>query len=81
MCVCETYGMSNGCDERCPALLEGDCDIVDEVIDHLKYGVRLGYIDENKYKKIIKLYTNTIIMTDNGCKLIKDTESTCKSIW
>lgn len=36
MTVCEEYGMTAGCDENCPALLDGKCPIQDEIIEILK---------------------------------------------
>ena len=31
--VCHNYGIMNGCDERCPALLVGDCRNVYDAIE------------------------------------------------
>lgn len=31
--VCHNYGIVNGCDEGCPALLDGDCEQPEEALE------------------------------------------------
>lgn len=48
--ICHNYGIMSGCDEGCPALLDGDC-------EEYKEALKKCDISDEERKKIIKLYT------------------------
>ena len=47
---CFNYGSVGGCDEGCPALLDGRCEIPNEAI-------KVCDISENEREEILKLYS------------------------
>ncbi len=50
MSVCDDCGINSGCDENCPALLDGDCTVPLEALE-------VCDIDEEEKAKILELYT------------------------
>ena len=48
--VCHNYGIMSGCDEGCPALLSGDCEVPKDAIECCD-------VDDNERKQILELYT------------------------
>ena len=34
---CEEYGMERGCDDNCPVLREGQCEVADELHDNINH--------------------------------------------
>lgn len=47
--VCHNYGIMNGCDEGCPALLAGDCEVPKDAIEFCD-------VDGDERKQILELY-------------------------
>lgn len=47
--VCHNYGVVSGCDEFCPALLNGDCEVPIEAL-------KVCNIDDDDRYEILKLY-------------------------
>ena len=47
--VCHNYGIMSGCDEGCPALLSGDCEIPHESIEYCD-------VTDEERKEILSLY-------------------------
>lgn len=48
MSKCFDYGMNNGCDSSCPHLLDGDCDVPEEVLDDLGFEFTHDELEELK---------------------------------
>lgn len=48
--VCHNYGIVSGCDEGCPALLAGDCEVPTDAIEHCD-------VTDGEREEILKLYT------------------------
>ena len=48
--VCHNYGIMSGCDEGCPALLSGDCEVPDDAIESCD-------VTEDERKEILALYS------------------------
>jgi hypothetical protein len=48
--VCHNYGIVSGCDEGCPALLAGDCEVPNDAIECCD-------VDEDERKQILNLYS------------------------
>ena len=47
--VCHNYGILNGCDEGCPALLNGECEVPFEAIENCD-------VTDEERDEILKLY-------------------------
>ena len=47
--TCHNYGSMNGCDEGCPALLRGDCEVPEEAIKSCA-------VDDAEKAEILSLY-------------------------
>lgn len=47
--VCHNYGIMSGCDEGCPALLDGDCEVPNDAIEACD-------VTEDEREQILKLY-------------------------
>jgi hypothetical protein len=47
--VCHNYGIMGGCDEGCPALLDGDCGQPNDAIEHCD-------VDEFEREQILSMY-------------------------
>lgn len=47
--ICHNYGIMGGCDEGCPALLSGDCEVPLDAIECCD-------VDEGGRKEILSLY-------------------------
>jgi hypothetical protein len=46
---CHNYGIMNGCDEGCPALLSGNCEVPNDAIECCS-------VDDDERKQILDLY-------------------------
>lgn len=47
--MCHNYGIMSGCDEGCPSLLNGECEVPNEAI-------KACDVDEIERKEILRLY-------------------------
>lgn len=47
--VCHNYGIMSGCDEGCPALLAGDCEVPHEAMEYCDF-------DEQEKAEVLSLY-------------------------
>lgn len=47
--VCHNYGIMDGCDEGCPALLAGDCEQPEDAIENCDF-------TEDERKEVLSLY-------------------------
>jgi len=47
--VCHNYGIMSGCDEGCPALLAGDCEVPSDAI-------KACDVDDEEREQILSLY-------------------------
>jgi len=48
---CHTYGIVSGCDSGCPALWNGECEVIDENIELLN-------LEEEELEKLRDIYYN-----------------------
>jgi hypothetical protein len=58
--ICHNYGIMSGCDEECPALLDGNCENIKDAIESCDITNNKQQTTNKERKEILSLYINVI---------------------